>query len=96
MAIDAYTRKMIELFFCYDRKRTALLGKNNRQLAHYTTADTAMKIIKGKSLWLRNAGVMNDYSEIAYGKNVLEPVIKSELGVRLFDVLDSLRDGASE
>lgn len=86
----------MELFFCFDRKRTALAKENNRQFAHYTTAETAMKIIKGKSLWLRNAAVMNDYSEIAYGRDVLEPVMDCELGDRFYKVLDAVQEGAAD
>lgn len=44
----------------------------NFRFAHYTSADTAIKIIKRKALWMRNARVMNDYSEIIYGQKFLE------------------------
>lgn len=48
-----------------------LKGKDNIQpdekFVHYTDAETAMKIIKNKEVWLRNAQVMNDASEISYG-----------------------------
>lgn len=88
--MDAETQKLVDLFFCYNRKRSNLMGVNNRQLAHYTTADTALKILKGRSMWLRNAGVMNDYSEFEHGKAVIGPVLQGPLGVRLFALLDSI------
>ncbi len=52
-----------------------------------------MKILKGKSLWLRNAGVMNDYSEIEHGRAVVKAVITnpSELSVRFFAILDAIQ-----
>lgn len=93
--MDANTKKLVDLCFCYNRKRSNLLGVNNRQLAHYTTADTALKILKGRSMWLRNAGVMNDFSEIEHGKAAIEPVIKGPLGVRLINLLDSIEPGLS-
>ena len=42
-----------------------------RKLAHYTTGANALNIIRGKSVWLRNAALMNDFSEIGYGKAFL-------------------------
>lgn len=75
MAMDPNTQRMLKLFFGYELKRATQLKDGNRLLAHYTTADTAMKIITGKKLWLRNAGVMNDFMEIDYGRNVVDHVI---------------------
>jgi hypothetical protein len=48
----------------------------NLRLAHYTSADTALRIIRGegtdRALWLRNATEMNDFSEIEFGQACLE------------------------
>lgn len=45
------------------------------RFAHYTSAATAMSIIqsppKDRSMWLRNATEMNDFSEIEYGQHCL-------------------------
>lgn len=87
---------MLEIFFCYDRKRTKDIADRNGLLAHYTTADTAMKIIKGRSLWLRNAAVMNDFSEIEYGKSVMHPVLKSELGARYCSALNAIKEDLAD
>lgn len=37
------------------------------RLAHYTSAENAVNIIRSQSLWLRNARGMQDYSETRYG-----------------------------
>lgn len=92
---DVDTKKLFRLIFCYDEKRTNSVIENKQLLAHYTTADAAMKIIKNRCLWLRNAAVMNDYSEVSYGRDVIEPVINGPIGAKLFDVLDGLRDNLS-
>jgi len=94
--IDAKLRKMLEIFFCYDRKRTKALTDTKGLVAHYTTADTAMKIIRARSLWLRNAAVMNDFSEIEYGKSVMQPVLQSDLGDRYRAALNSIREGLAD
>ena len=45
------------------------------KFAHYTSAQVAMDILKAKDedrcLWLRNAMLMNDFSEIEYGQQLL-------------------------
>ena len=50
----------------YQEALSGLISENGR-LAYYTDADTALKIISNGEVWLRNATVMNDFSEIAYG-----------------------------
>ncbi len=61
----------------------------NLRLAHYTSAETALRIIRGdgtdRALWLRNATEMNDFSEIEFGQACLEhtlnqPGIADRLG----------------
>ena len=96
MPIDANLRKMLEVFFCYDRKRTKMLADAKGLLAHYTTADTAMKIIRGRSLWLRNAAVMNDFSEVEYGRSVMLPVLGGEMGEQYKAALDAINPGLGE
>lgn len=93
---DALALKVLGAFFGYSHERVERVSNEKLQLAHYTTADTAMKIIKGRTIWLRNAAVMNDHSEIEYGRKVMEPVLKSPLGVRFYDVLDAAHAGASQ
>lgn len=39
----------------------------DKRFVYYTDAETAVKIIENKEVWLRNALVMNDYTEIGYG-----------------------------
>lgn len=36
---------------------------DNLQFIYYTSAETAMSILKSKEIWFRNARVMNDYEE---------------------------------
>jgi hypothetical protein len=87
---------VLELIFCYDRKRVNELNQHNRLVAHYTTAETAMKILNGRSLWLRNAAVMNDYSEVDYGRNIVNQVLSGPLLPRFKAALDGISDGLHE
>jgi hypothetical protein len=51
------------------------------RFAHYTSAETAMRIIRGdgtdRALWLRNATEMNDFLEIEYGQRCLETALRT-------------------
>jgi len=52
-------------------KKFRALIKSGKKLAYYTTADTALKVIRGQSIWMRNASLMNDFQEIEYGRSSL-------------------------
>lgn len=57
--------------------------KSGSRLVHYTSADNAYKIISGKQVWLRNAHLMNDYSEMRHGLECLRAAWSSPAGVDL-------------
>lgn len=96
LKLDAATQDLLHKFFGYSSRRSALVEKQKKQLAHYTTADTAMKIVKGRSIWLRNAAVMNDHSEIQYGKHVMDPILRHGLGNRFRAILNAAHPGVAE
>lgn len=50
--------------------RRELFASGGR-LAHYTTAENALRILKGKQVWLRNVKFMNDFSEVDHGLGML-------------------------
>ncbi|UYY78211.1 DUF2971 domain-containing protein [Sphingomonas sp. R1] len=61
-------------FFQWGREREADIT-NGVKFAHYTSAQVAMDIFRARDenrcLWLRNAMLMNDFSEIEYGQQLL-------------------------
>ncbi len=57
---------------------------------HYTRADTAMSIIQKKEVWMRNALVMNDFQEIAWGQQSFIQAWNSDKGTALRTALDSI------
>lgn len=78
----ADAEKLVHLFEALNQRtlrRVALLdaadGSSIIKAAHYTSADNAIKIISGKSLWLRNAAMMNDFMEISFGRACLNVAI---------------------
>lgn len=77
--LDKKTIKILDdTFYRYFDDLRARITSSLR-FAHYTSADTALRIIRGdgsdRALWLRNATEMNDFSEIEYGQRCLELVL---------------------
>lgn len=76
--------KFLEVFFPYAKERTDKFKKENGRFAYYTSADTASKILKNKEVWLRNARLMNDYSEVTHGADCLQKTWDdSEINTRI-------------
>ena len=45
-------------------------GQTHGRLAHYTTAEAALNIIRTKRFWLRNTNCMTDYREVQHGFDI--------------------------
>ena len=94
MKADRDYRALANVLFGYALSRTAELGTKNLKLAHYTSAENALNIINGETMWLRNAGVMNDHSEIEHGRAILATALGlPALGGRLLAILDRVHPG---
>ena len=59
------------------------LAGSNVRFVHYTSADAAVKMLASRSVWMRNARTMNDFSEIQYGLKLLNDAYRGPLGDRL-------------
>ena len=66
--------KLEQLFYPVAYRRRKGAETNNIRFAYYTSAATALDIINNDEVWLRNARLMNDYSEINHGQNCLHAV----------------------
>lgn len=88
-------RPLLAILYQYNSRRTDELKKSGCKFAHYTSAESALNILSGRSLWLRNAAVMNDHSEIEHGRGILNRLLEGNLGHRLWAALDDVYDGIS-
>jgi len=59
--------KLSKLFLPHSMQKRGEALSRRARFVHYTTASGAASIIEGRSVWLRNATTMNDYSEINFG-----------------------------
>jgi len=88
-------RPLLAILYQNNHRRTDRLKKSGCKFAHYTSAENALNILSGRSLWLRNAAVMNDHSEIEHGRGILNRLLEGQLGQRLWMALDQVHDGVS-
>ncbi len=86
---------MAETFFGYSEAQTERVKQEGRCFVHYTTTEAALSIINNKEIWLRNSGVMNDYSEMAHGERCLRYCLfeNADMVRRSKEVLDRLGEG---
>ena len=81
---------LVRSIFFPDEMKRLTEDFTNVRFAYYTNAETAMKIIKNKEVWLRSATVMNDFSEISYGRALLGRAMNSAAGKKFMDTVESL------
>ncbi len=86
--------KLMSLFFPYAIERLQEAREQKTKLAHYTSAEAAVKILRSNEIWLRNARIMNDFSEIEHGNQCLLSAWHSaESGAKLKFLLDDIERG---
>lgn len=68
---------LLGLFAADDVQKRTELVFGQKKLIHYCSADTALKIIKNREIWLRNVRVMNDFMEVNHGFNLIRKSLQS-------------------
>jgi hypothetical protein len=69
-----------DLFFPYWNERAKAVQEAGGRFAYYTTAEVATEIILRQQIWLRNASLMNDFSEITHGMKCLRAAYNGKGG----------------
>jgi hypothetical protein len=64
-----------DIFFPYTTRRLSEFQDSHQSFIYYTTAETALKAIRNREIWMRLTGVMNDHSEVQHGVNCLSTVL---------------------
>jgi hypothetical protein len=72
--------KMWEIFFPFAAAKAQEVQSKGSRFAYYTSAETALKIFRKREIWMRNARTMNDFEEIAYGRDLLVDAYRSPAG----------------
>ena len=66
---------LADIFQPLSQKRRQAIDEMQARFAYYTSATTALNILRGRELWMRSAACMNDYREIDYGIQLLNHAI---------------------
>ena len=86
-----------EIFKAEYFRRAKLIKDNDTRFVYYTSAETAMSIIRNREVWLRNARGMNDFSEVMHGFDCLRQALAETDGKRpVFTYAESLFAGFTE
>lgn len=78
------------IFFPYTDERTVDLKSRKRRFVHYTSAETACRILQNRQLWMRGTSTMNDYLEVEHGFDCLNAAYKSDAGKSFTSTLNAL------
>ncbi len=65
------SERLVSILMPYATAQRRRLREVNGRFVHYTSAVGGLNIIKSKSLWMRNATTMSDYSEVQHGNRTL-------------------------
>lgn len=69
---------------CY-LERVEQLKSFGNNLVHYTSAATALRILKHHEIWMRNTRCMNDFLEVKYGINLFKNLCRRPEFIQLKD-----------
>lgn len=71
-------------------------GQDHARFVHYTSAESALQIIKSKRLWMRNTNCMSDYREVQHGFDILLRFFEDDSRQKAFiAALDACAPGAA-
>lgn len=96
MELDEAALKFNEIFNPGLIEQSVAVAAEGKRFVYYTSADTAMKVLCNQELWFRNAIVMNDFSEISYGLELIRSVFSGPEGKRFRDAVEDIFNGTIE
>ncbi len=67
MTADAIDPDPLQIFYPHASKRRNAVMRQGTRFVHYTSAKSAMKILKTREVWMRKTSCMNDFMEVEHG-----------------------------
>ncbi|MDI4236792.1 DUF2971 domain-containing protein [Bradyrhizobium sp. Arg237L] len=83
------------IFHPYALGKTLEAQRRNQRFVYYTSADTAMRILRNGEIWMRKSHLMNDYREVEHGFDGLNESYKKNKQ-RMQAVFDGMFPGFCE
>lgn len=90
MLPNAEQLQIAGIFFPRALSAQAYVAGNNTRFVHYTSAEVAFSILTKGEVWMRNAQVMNDFSEIEHGMACLRSSYGGPTGKTFKELLDGM------
>jgi hypothetical protein len=85
--------RLWEIFHPRAADEGARILKDQVRLVHYTRAETALKILRDKELWMRKTTCMTDFTEVQHGLDCLITLFSRPSGKRFHSTLHSMFAG---
>lgn len=87
---------LANIFMPYAMKKLEAAVRTRHKFVYYTSASTALSVIKNQEIWMRNARCMNDISEVIHGIERIERELKEGNGRNVIAALNSIHDGVGD
>lgn len=87
--------RLFTIFHPYATRKTVDAASKGQRFVYYTSAETAMHILRNGEIWMRKSHLMNDFREIEHGVDCLNHAYQAHKG-RMISVFDSLFPGFVE
>jgi hypothetical protein len=87
--------RLFGIFHPYALIKTIEAKRHNRRFVYYTSADTAMRILRNGEIWMRKSHLMNDYREVEHGFECLRDAY-SKNKQRMLALFDGMFPGFCE
>jgi hypothetical protein len=90
MPEEELLERLAPVFSPYTARKTGEARDNAQRFVHYTSCEAALSIIEHNSIWLRNATLMNDFSEIQHGLGCLRSYWQDARGDKLREAISAI------
>lgn len=87
---------LVETFHPLAAAQQEAMRGSNRSFVHYCSADSALSIIRNRTVWMRKSSLMNDFMEFEYGLSCLNSSLSSLDGSRFNDIINTPYPGLTD
>ncbi len=95
--MDTEHKKIYSIFYPRYLEKIKQISDEKLKFVQYTSAESAVEIIRKGEVWLRNSQCMNDFSEVHHGLDCLVKSYNTGDQGRLFkDILDEMYPGITD
>ena len=81
---------LFNLFMPHAQRKLDAARQQGLRMAHYCSAESGINILRSGEVFLRNSTLMNDFSEVAYGRNLLANTWHGAAGEQLQSILNGV------